>query len=100
MYDVEEETWNSLPFPADGKSGPEPRSGHEGAGKMRGDVWVFDIASQTWTEAEAGPDERPAARGWFDADVMHRTESDAIVVHGGLDESNERLGDVWMLTLG
>lgn len=111
-------SWSSHEFAADGKSGPKPRSiaallpvsvsektylatlfgerdpsslGHQGAGKMLSDVWVFDIEGKTWEEVDVkggGPD----ARGWFDADVFGE---DAIVVQGGLGEDNERLRDVW-----
>lgn len=40
-----------------------------------------------------------AARGWFDADVVRDLAENMIVVHGGLDESNKRLGDVRGLKL-
>lgn len=76
--------------------------GHAGAGKMLGDVWVYDIEDQTWTEVEARGSEKgrvPEPRGWFGADVLRDSEGGAsIVVHGGLGENNERLGDVWQLT--
>ncbi|KAI9715971.1 MAG: hypothetical protein M1812_005605 [Candelaria pacifica] len=125
-YDVETRTWTSFSFIPDGKSGPEPRSvscllaidingrpslvamfgerdpsplGHEGAGKMLGDIWVFDIRSRNWTEAQAGPGGEPAARGWFYADVVRSSIKEAIVVHGGVNSSNERLGDVWLLDI-
>ncbi|KAL9026586.1 MAG: hypothetical protein Q9196_004769 [Gyalolechia fulgens] len=73
--------------------------GHEGAGKMLDDVWVFDIRSRRWTEVQARPGEAPTARGWYDADVVRGSTKEAIVVHGGLNESNERLGDVWSLEI-
>lgn len=126
MYDVEARTWTSFSFTPDGTSGPEPRSvscllaidinhrpslvamfgerdpsslGHEGAGKMLGDIWVFDIRSRSWTEVQPGPNGEPAARGWFDADVVRGSIKEDIVLHGGLNGLNERLGDVWLLEM-
>ena len=40
-------------------------------------------------------DTLPAARGWFAGDVL--TE-DKVLVQGGLGESNQWLGDAWMLS--
>jgi N-acetylneuraminic acid mutarotase len=127
IYDINAGTWSSFPFTPDGNAGPEPRSvscllavdihgnsslvamfgeqdpsslGHEGAGKMLGDVWVFDIKSETWKQVRAHPgEEEPAARGWLGADVVRDSTKAAIVVHGGLNESNQRLGDVWLLEI-
>ncbi|KAJ5151906.1 hypothetical protein N7492_010201 [Penicillium capsulatum] len=122
IYSPQTNSWNSFPFTADGKGGPTPRSvsvllpvvkdgrtylitlfgerdpsslGHQGAGKMLGDVWAFDTASQTWSVIRVDG-ETPDPRGWFDADVVGQN---TIVVHGGLGESNNRLGDVWKLEL-
>ncbi|KAL2867726.1 Kelch repeat protein [Aspergillus lucknowensis] len=124
IFDVEKGEWGVISYPADGDSGPEARSvaallslrvngreslvtlfgerdpsslGHQGAGKMLGDVWVFDIEDGRWREVKIGGEDRPEPRGWFDADVLVDGERSAIVVHGGLAESNERLGDVWLL---
>lgn len=126
IYDVEAGTWTSFAFTPDGNSGPEPRSvsclmainvnhrpslvtmfgerdpsslGHEGAGKMLSDLWVFDIRSRRWNEVHARAGGKPAARGWFDADIMPSSTKEAIVVHGGLNASNERMGDVWLLNI-
>lgn len=120
-YNSETNSWESFEFLADGKSGPVPRSvgallpvrvdgevslvtlfgerdpsalGHQGAGKMLGDVWVFDVKSKVWTEVE-GQGDLPCPRGWFAADISGES---TIVVQGGLDESNQRLGDVWVLS--
>jgi len=120
-FDVAENLWNTIQFEPDGESGPPPRSvscllsvninnkpslvtmfgecdpsslGHHGAGKMLGDVWAFDILSQTWTELHPGGD-TPPPRGWFAAAAV--VENTGIIFHGGLAESNERLGDLWLL---
>jgi hypothetical protein len=124
IYDPSENSWSSVTYPADGKSGPEARSvgallaleingrgslvtlfgerdpsslGHEGAGKMLGDVWVFDVAGKSWTQVEADG-AVPQPRGWFAADVVRGDDGkEAVVVHGGLAEDNSRLGDVWVM---
>lgn len=123
IYVPEQNQWSSVTYTPDGKAGPGPRSvsallpvhvggqsslvtffgerdpsalGHQGAGKMLSDVWVFDLNSQTWTEAEVHGDILPAARGWFGADTV--ADQTKILVQGGLGESNERLGDAWLLS--
>jgi hypothetical protein len=126
IFDVSRNEWKTVTFPADGIAGPEARSvaallavtisgheclvtlfgerdpsslGHAGAGKMLGDVWAFDVEDEKWSEIlVSNSDGKPAARGWFDADVLQlEGRRGGIVVHGGLAESNERLGDVWVL---
>lgn len=122
-FDLTSGTWESITFPADGSSGPSPRSvaalvpttvsgklylvtvfgeadpsnlGHAGAGKMLGDVWAFDIGKQVWlnVDTEDSLDGLPAPRGWFDAAAI----SDGLLaVVGGLGEDNERLDDAWAL---
>ena len=124
VFDLDAHAWSTIPFKADGREGPEPRSvgalvavkvggadflvtlfgerdpsslGHAGAGKMLADVWAFDLAHKEWTKVEPGGD-APAPRGWFGADVA-RDQSGryAVIVHGGLAEDNSRLGDIWSL---
>ncbi|KAJ5653950.1 hypothetical protein N7490_000953 [Penicillium lividum] len=123
IYSSETNSWTSCVYSPDGKAGPAPRSvssllpvrlegrsflitlfgehdpsslGHQGAGKMLSDVWAFDIRSKKWEEVVLQGDQLPTARGWFDADVFG---ANTIVVHGGLGESNDRLGDVWIIEL-
>lgn len=124
IYDQASNTWSTQKYTADGVSGPSPRSvaavlvvvadekplvvtlfgetdpsslGHQGAGKMLGDVWAYDIAANTWSEVDTkitNTTHRPAPRGWFDADVVGQS---AILVSGGLAEENNRLYDAWLL---
>jgi hypothetical protein len=124
VYDVDGNTWSTVNYAADGKSGPEARSvsalialqnkgknvlvtlfgehdpsslGHAGAGKMLGDIWAYDIAGDHWGKLKTKGD-MPQPRGWFDADTVKGNEgSDAILLHGGLAEDNSRLGDVWIM---
>lgn len=132
-FDIQSNAWTTIPFTPNNITGPQPRSvscllplsinhnpslltmfgerdpsslGHEGAGKMLRDIWVFDIRSKIWSEAQQAPAEHsegaPVARGWFDADVWRgagKGEGNQVVLHGGLNEENERLGDVWVLNI-
>lgn len=121
VYSRDEDKWNTHVYEADGVQGPAARSvaallgvrvdgrvylvtlfgerdpsslGHQGAGKMLGDVWAFDVEDERWVEVETRGDEMPDARGWFDTDVLGEN---TVIVQGGLGESNNRLGDVWSL---
>ncbi|KAJ5112039.1 hypothetical protein N7532_000084 [Penicillium argentinense] len=123
VFDMATNAWSTISYSPDGVSGPSSRSvscllalsiagrpslitmfgerdpsslGHQGAGKMLADVWVFDIGSEVWRKVLV-EGERPEGRGWFDAGVVADSEGASVVVHGGLAESNERLGDVWRL---
>ncbi|PCD41252.1 hypothetical protein AU210_003809 [Fusarium oxysporum f. sp. radicis-cucumerinum] len=124
IYNIEAGSWSTVTYKPDGVEGPEARSvasllsitvrgknflitmfgerdpsalGHAGAGKMLSDVWAFDIEESIWQRVEIG-DDRPVARGWFDANVARgENEKDVVIVHGGLGEDNQRLGDVWAL---
>ncbi|KAK4569489.1 hypothetical protein LTR86_003252 [Recurvomyces mirabilis] len=125
VYDIATNKWTSHAFEADGKSGPGARSvsalvpitingavclitsfgesdpsslGHYGAGKMLGDVWAFSLVDQVWHKVETHPTNIPQPRGWFDADAVNVGGTDGVVVVGGLDDSNERLADAWLLT--
>lgn len=126
IYDTATNSWSSHVFKADGKTGPGARSvsalvpahrdgitslvtifgesdpsslGHQGAGKMLSDGWAFSLSDRAWSKINAASAEVPQARGWFDADVVSVDGKEGIVVVGGLGESNERLGDVWLLRL-
>lgn len=70
--------------------------GHAGAGKFNADVWAWDTASAApgWLRVEvAGPG--PCARGWLAAAAMPGA---GLAVHGGNTDSNERVGDAWLLS--
>ncbi|GES59756.1 galactose oxidase/kelch, beta-propeller [Aspergillus terreus] len=122
VYDPSTNVWITHAFAADGVAGPGPRSvaallpvrldsglwlvtlfgecdpsalGHQGAGKMLGDVWAFHVEDRVWKKVDVTGSEAPCPRGWFAADG---DGGKTIVVQGGLDESNQRLGDVWKLS--
>ncbi|OAP58731.1 hypothetical protein AYL99_07821 [Fonsecaea erecta] len=126
IYDIASDIWTTVAYRADGRSGPTARSvgclvatkisekpvlvtlfgesdpsnlGHQGAGKMLDDVWIFHLDTSTWAKVDIPDSDRPAARGWFDADVLQNSPTPKVVIHGGLAESNERLGDLWTLEI-
>lgn len=104
--------------------------GHAAAGRFWDDVWAFQVPAQgtslasvadtalsvvgrksaegRWTRVETGPHddeddasaEGPGARGWVASATMGDLEEGGIVVWGGLNEKNRRLGDGWILRLG
>jgi hypothetical protein len=104
--------------------------GHAGAGRFWDDVWAFQVPAEgmslasvadtafsvvgkksgegSWTRVEMGPyddeddasAEGPGPRGWIATATMGELEENGIVVFGGLNESNQRLGDGWILRLG
>ena len=124
VYDEATGLWDTVSYKPDGTKGPISRSvaalvpvnanggkylvtmfgegqpsalGHAGAGKMFPDSWAWDIKQSQWKKVNIGTDQ-PEPRGWFDADVSKSADgNDTIVVHGGLNNHNERLGDVWEL---
>lgn len=70
--------------------------GHEGAGAFWEDVWIVVVQDDgkqvTWQKVKA--DKVPRARGWFDVAAWNQGE---IVLYGGLDDTNSRLEDLWVL---
>jgi Galactose oxidase, central domain len=129
MYSIANNSWQTYQYKPDGISGPTPRSvstllrvsikgrpslvtafgevdpsveGHQGAGKMSNEVWIYDIQTTTWSrvkvnEAE-GSESKPCGRGWLAADVLRGPDPEQVLFHGGLGESKQRLGDVWVLS--
>ena len=104
-------------------------AGHAAAGKFWDDVWAFQVPAQgmsavsitdqvwTWFGYRSGEgrwrrlemaayDERDAAsaagpgpRGWAASSTMGHLEDGGIVLWGGLNRENRRLGDGWILRL-
>jgi len=85
-----------------GERRPSDR-GHEGAGQFWDDVWAFNVESHKSSKVEVKGDggELPVSRGWFDADSWMDQEKGKwkILMQGGLNDENKRLGDVWVLEL-
>ncbi|KAJ7491857.1 kelch repeat protein [Mycena galericulata] len=92
-----------------GERGPAPAHlGHLGAGQFHNDAWALicklSAVSDTnehgfvFTELkQEGKDGGvPEARGWFAADWEQGDQAGHVVVQGGLNDANTRLGDVWL----
>jgi N-acetylneuraminic acid mutarotase len=67
--------------------------GHDGAGKFLNDVWSYNYMLDKWSEIETR--DKPESRGWF----QMASWNNKIVLNGGLDENNQRLGDIHVLSL-
>jgi hypothetical protein len=120
VYCPETDTWKTHSFAPDGVEGPEARSvgsllclragsngyivtlfgerdpsslGHQGAGKMLGDAWAWDIQRACWSKIEFEGKKTPCPRGWYAAATFGH---DKMVIQGGLAEDNSRIGDVWV----
>ncbi|GFR42126.1 hypothetical protein Agub_g2969 [Astrephomene gubernaculifera] len=68
--------------------------GHAGAGDFCSSLMMYDKAGG-WRLVEADG-ESPGPRGWFAAATGPAGQ---LIVHGGLDANNERLGDMFALDL-
>ncbi|KAJ7485764.1 kelch repeat protein [Mycena latifolia] len=90
-----------------GERGPAPAHlGHLGAGQFHRDAWALMRKSSAVSAAnehglvfaqleQEGPEGAvPEARGWFAADWDQ--VGGRVVVQGGLNDENERLGDIWL----
>jgi len=79
-----------------GEGNPSPTGGHDSAGNFYGDVWAYDAGSGEWEEIPVeSQDGGPGERGWFGSDCS----DGGMVVWGGLDAGNERVGDGWVLRM-
>ena len=103
-------------------------AGHAGAGKFWDDVWAFQVDSDRMTAASvldatknllgadtqdkmwskvdipednmtAGTMTHPGERGWFASAQSNGTGFASVVIWGGINGRNERLGDGWTLTV-
>lgn len=99
--------------------------GHNAAGKFWDDVWAYELPRQSaaaswlggahaaagegkWLKVETdayddedvGAAKGPGPRGWFATAHMGELEERGVVLWGGLDAQNSRLGDGWILRLG
>jgi hypothetical protein len=75
-----------------GEGRPSATGGHDAAGAFWDDVWAYDAGKDAWAQVDVGST-KPPARGWFASDA----EGAALALQGGLDGSNARLSDMWVL---
>lgn len=102
--------------------------GYEGAGAFWNDVWSYELgpdqktaaslkdkvrslvgahnAEGTWAEvkiSEAATEEtggaHPGERGWFASAQAQDLDAGGVILYGGINGKNERLGDGWFLTV-
>ncbi|GAX84212.1 hypothetical protein CEUSTIGMA_g11635.t1 [Chlamydomonas eustigma] len=70
--------------------------GHEGAGDFCSDLTYLPQGSEAvWTSVDlssASMAQRPSARGWY----AYTSVNGNLLIHGGLDCKNERLGDMYL----
>ncbi|WWD03412.1 hypothetical protein V865_001464 [Kwoniella europaea PYCC6329] len=74
-----------------GEGKPSTTGGHDSAGNFWDDIWSFDPTAERWSKL--APKEQMEARGWFASDVTNDGE---IIIWGGINSMNERLGDGWI----
>lgn len=103
-------------------------SGHDAAGKFWSDVWSFQLHPEgmtaasfkdatkevigkgtgegTWAQVEiaeatmsGGKQAHPGSRGWFASAPGQDMDVESVVLWGGIDAKNERIGDGWILTV-
>ncbi|KAI5480539.1 hypothetical protein MNV49_000235 [Pseudohyphozyma bogoriensis] len=86
------------------REGAPAELGHDGAGFFHSDAWAL-LASPSGTSPKdtyswlalppsSSSSSTPQARGWF---ASAKWGDEKVVVHGGLNEKNERLSDAWVL---
>jgi N-acetylneuraminic acid mutarotase len=113
-FDLEEQTWAEVRCSGDTPTGRsvfgtatvgekillyggevDPSDqGHMGAGAFSSELLVLDTGSQTWSRATpTGAD--PGARGWYAAASFGNN----MLVYGGNSDSNDRLDDIFILTV-
>jgi len=76
-----------------GEGKPSPTGGHDSAGNFWPDVWSFEPETGKWEELQVSG-EKPKERGWFAATAAEGK----VLIWGGIDASNERLPDGWILS--
>lgn len=69
--------------------------GHAGAGEFTADSYLLDLHSCTWMSLPIEGEEAPEPRGWSGC----AASDGGVLLFGGLNSSNDRLGDVWELPL-
>ncbi|KAI3395484.1 hypothetical protein diail_1270 [Diaporthe ilicicola] len=75
------------------------RSGSKGQERPVEGKW-FRVETEAYDDEDDAAAQGPGPRGWFATAHMGELEERGIVVWGGLDGANKRLGDGWILRLG
>lgn len=61
--------------------------------------WV-KVEAQAYDDEDVGAVKGPGPRGWFATAHMGQMEKKGVVIWGGVDGHNSRLGDGWILRIG
>lgn len=70
--------------------------GHMGAGAFSSELLALDTELQTWSRVVAAVgDKHPGARGWYAAASF----DNSMLVYGGNSDSNDRLDDIFILSI-
>ena len=75
--------------------------GHLGAGKFSAEVYALDTETLEWKRLEDGVDSgsHPGPRGWCAFAGARRGGQEGLLVYGGNSPSNDRLEDIFFLTV-
>lgn len=76
--------------------------GHLGAGKFSDQVFALDTETYVWKKLEVvaeSVDENPGPRGWCAFSAGKLDGKDGLLVYGGNSPTNDRLGDIFFLTV-
>ncbi|XP_002534363.2 nitrile-specifier protein 5 isoform X2 [Ricinus communis] len=75
--------------------------GHLGAGKFTGDLYALDTENLIWMKLDDGPGSKshPGPRGWCAFASGSLGGKLGLLVYGGNSPSNDRLDDIFFLTL-
>lgn len=65
-----------------------------------GDGKWFKVETDAYDEEDVGAAKGPGPRGWFATAHMGELEEKGVVIWGGVDGENGRLGDGWILRMG
>jgi hypothetical protein len=122
VYDPSSDAWTTRPF----SNGPRKRSvatflphpsdpatkailvfgekspsndGHNAAGIFWNDIWIYNYAGDTWTQATVENTELLSERGlgWGSGDVLKGSDPGTVIIWGGLNERNERFDKGWKI---
>jgi len=88
----------ALSFYGESESAP-PELGHDGAGKFHCDTWALLRSGTDYSWKCLETQGEMSSRGWFAWAPWTRQGKTSAVVHGGLNDRNERLADMWVLDI-
>lgn len=76
------------------------RSGSHAAASADGEGKWFRVETEAYDDDDPYAAAGPGPRGWFASAHMGELEERGVVIWGGVDGANKRLGDGWILRMG